>query len=156
MLSLSYERQPYTCSFCVCTCTRTCAPRGMPFGLQRRGHLGGRRDERMPWYPTGRLNSNNSLLHNALPFAKSCQASRGLGEQPRDQQVVTQEENQASPLNPGMHVHILIFTAILLSNSDTTNNRKRLKHKLSRARARPEDELPELPVLPPRTRVCPL
>ena len=34
--------------------------------------MGGRRDERMLWYPTGRLNSNNSLLHNALPFAKSC------------------------------------------------------------------------------------
>ena len=49
-----------------------CAPHRMPFGLQRRGHLGGRRDERMPWYPTGRLNSNNSLLHNAWPFAKSC------------------------------------------------------------------------------------
>ena len=36
------------------------------------------------------------------------------------------------PLNPGTRVHILIFTAILLSNSDTNNNRKHLKHKLSR------------------------
>lgn len=36
------------------------------------------------------------------------------------------------PLNPGTRVHILIFTAILLSNSGTNNNRKHLKHKLSR------------------------
>lgn len=58
---------------CVCVHTYTHAqhgPCGMLCGLRRRGHLGGRMDERMLWSPAGRLNSNNSLRPNALTFAK--------------------------------------------------------------------------------------
>lgn len=58
-------------ALCMCVCMHTHASHRILCSLQRMGHLGGRRDERMPRYPARRLNSSNSLLHNALPFAKS-------------------------------------------------------------------------------------
>lgn len=62
---MKVDTQGDTCTP-VYTCA-LCAPHNMLCGLIRRG----RQDERTPWYPARRLNSNNSLLHDALLFAKS-------------------------------------------------------------------------------------
>lgn len=54
--------------------------------------------------------------------------SGGRDKEPR-KQVEKREENQALPWSSGIHMHVLILTAILITNSDINKNRMHLKHK---------------------------
>lgn len=82
--------------------------------------------------------------------------SGGRDKEPR-KQIEKQEENQALPRSSGIHMHVLILTAILITNSDINKNRKHLKRKFGRV---PEsslagDKLLEFSGPPPWTRAPP-
>lgn len=62
-----------------------------------------------------------------------------LGEEVRSQPAANREGGG----EPGIHVHVLISTTILISNSDANNNRQGQKHKFGQGpRARPGDRPP--------------